>query len=148
MTNDECALYSRGTEISFCNIPRTSYWASTFIRSLRDQSSWNTPKPYVDAHPRPRDPRYALFRCPLIRGPVKICTLSPIEEHSVVRFGDCALCWDSNSLSGRHAVCLKDSINQRCSSFETPQVFHEMFYQPQRFVLVSTAGVWSNVTVG
>jgi hypothetical protein len=33
----------------FVSFPSTSYWA-TFTKSLRDDSSAHTPKPYIDGH--------------------------------------------------------------------------------------------------
>jgi hypothetical protein len=36
----------------FASFPSPSYWA-TFTKSLRDESSAHTPKPYVDADEQP-----------------------------------------------------------------------------------------------
>ncbi len=41
----------RDGHLYFASFPSTSYWA-TFTKSLRDESSAHTPKPYVDAHGR------------------------------------------------------------------------------------------------
>jgi len=40
-----------GRTFLFASFPSTSYWA-TFTKSLRDESSAHTPKPYIDADRR------------------------------------------------------------------------------------------------